>query len=257
MLNFKNTTFLFVALLLALCAGYFFYTIPFWIIIVCLLLYTIILFYGSYYIGSGFYIKAICRGNGNKREIAISFDDGPVQNYTLQIAEILKQHQTSAAFFCIGNRINGNENIIKHLQEEGHIIGNHSYSHAFWFDLYSKKQMQHDLQKMDMAVKDVIGVKPKLFRPPYGVTTPNLASAIKNGGYTTVGWSIRSYDTVIADENKLFNKLTAALKPGSVVLFHDTGKTTLAVLPKFIQHVKNNGYTITRLDKMFNLTPYE
>ena len=97
---------------------------------------------------------------------------------------------------------------------------------------------------------------PKLFRPPYGVTNPNVKKAIINGGYTPVGWSVRSMDTVIKDENKLLKKINTAIKPGAVFLFHDTSKTTVGVLPKFMQEVKKRGYHIVPLDKLLALTAY-
>lgn len=122
--------------------------------------------------------------------------------------------------------------------------------------MYTAKKMQEDLQQMDLEMEKVTGLKPKLFRPPYGVTNPNLVKAIKNGGYTPVGWSVRSMDTVIKDEKKLLGKISSGIKPGAVFLFHDTSITTAAVLPKFIQEVKNKGYHIIPLDKLLALQPY-
>ena len=90
--------------------------------------------------GSNFFIKIVCSAKTDKKEIAISFDDGPAANYTPEILQILKQENIKATFFCIGNRIAGNENILKQIKEEGHIIGNHSYSHHFWFDMYLIKK---------------------------------------------------------------------------------------------------------------------
>jgi peptidoglycan/xylan/chitin deacetylase (PgdA/CDA1 family) len=122
--------------------------------------------------------------------------------------------------------------------------------------MFSSKKMLDDLKKMDLEVEKVTGMRPKLFRPPYGVTNPNLKKAIIKGGYTPVGWSVRSLDTVIKDEGKLLSKIKGALKPGAVFLFHDRSKTTLNVLPEFIKEVKNSGYRIIPLDKLLHLTPY-
>ena len=220
------------------------------------IVYSLIVFWGCYYVGSNFFIKVICKANTNKKEIAISFDDGPAANYTKEILEVLNTENVKATFFCIGNRIAGNENILQQIHTQGHLIGNHSYSHHFWFDMYSAKKMQEDMEQMDTEMKRVIGLKPKLFRPPYGVTNPNLAKAIIKGGYTPVGWSVRSMDTVIKDENILLNKINAGIKPGAVFLFHDTSKTSLGVLPNFIQEVKKRGYNIIPLDKLLALQSY-
>jgi peptidoglycan/xylan/chitin deacetylase (PgdA/CDA1 family) len=148
------------------------------------------------------------------------------------------------------------ENIVRQVIDEGHIIGNHSYSHSFWFDMLSGKKMLADLQQMDKEMERVTGLKPKLFRPPYGVTNPNVKKAIIHGHYTPIGWSVRSMDTVIKDEKKLLDKINNALAPGAVFLFHDTSVTTLKILPGFIQEVKNRGYHIVPLDKLLALKAY-
>jgi peptidoglycan-N-acetylglucosamine deacetylase len=256
MLNFRNTNIFVAALLLMLVILNHFYFVPAFVYFIVLLIYSLTLFYGSYFIHSNFYIKTLCSAQTNKKEIAISFDDGPAANYTQEILQVLKNENVPAAFFCIGNHIAGNEKILQQINEEGHVIGNHSYSHHFWFDLFSSKKMLNDMALMNEITKETIGLTPKLFRPPYGVTNPNLKNAIIKGNYIPVGWNIRSMDTVTNNEEKLLKKITSALKPGAIILFHDTSKTTLAVLPAFIHYVKANGYEITRLDKMLNLNAY-
>ena len=256
MLNFRNTNIFFIALLAILIGVHVQYGLPIFAYCLLLIAYSLIVFWGCYNVGSDFFINIVCKATTDKKEIAISFDDGPVENYTKQILAILNSENIKATFFCIGNRIAGNEAILKQVQAEGHIIGNHSYSHHFWFDMYSAKKMQDDLQQMDAEMERVTGLKPKLFRPPYGVTNPNLAKAIRNGGYTPVGWSLRSMDTVIMDGKKLLAKVNEGIKPGAVFLFHDTSKTTLSVLPEFIQEVKKRGYNIIPLDKLLALQPY-
>lgn len=256
MLNFRNTNIFFIVLLVVLIGLHVKYGLPVYIYPLVLVVYTLIVFYGCYYVGSNFFIKIICSANTNQKEIAISFDDGPATNHTPEILQLLKLDKIKATFFCIGNRIAGNETILNQIKEDGHIIGNHSHSHHFWFDMFTSKKMLNDLQLMDAELKRVTGLQPKLFRPPYGVTNPNLKKAIVQGNYTPVGWSVRSMDTVIKDEKKLLDKISKSLKPGAVFLFHDTSATTLKVLPSFIKEVKNRGYNIVPLDKLLHLTPY-
>lgn len=256
MLNFNNINIIFIALLIALIGYHFFYGLPWYVFVLLLLFYLSLLFYGSYNVRSNFYIKTVSSADTSKMQIAISFDDGPSTTYTPEILEILKHHKVQAAFFCIGKKIAENEALLKRVYEEGHIIGNHSYSHDLWFDLFSAGKMMEDLQKMSRVMKKVIGVEPRLFRPPYGVTNPNLKKAIRKGKFIPVGWSVRSMDTVIKDAGKLLEKVTRSLKPGAIVLFHDTSKSTLDMLPTFIEHARQKGYSIIRLDKLLNLEPY-
>ena len=256
MLNFKNSNIIFGILFLASLIGtlFFHFSIAWGFII--LFLYSLVLFYGSYFIQAGFYLKSICSLATDKKIIALSFDDGPLENYTPAILNILKENRVQASFFCIGNRINGKEDLVKRTQAEGHIIGNHSYSHHFWFDLFSSEKMLNDMRMMDEKTKQSIGLTPTLFRPPYGVTNPNLKKAIINGNYTSIGWSIRSMDTVITDKNKLLEKIKKSIKPGAILLLHDSSATTVSILAELIAHIKSSGYEIQRLDKMLGINAY-
>jgi peptidoglycan/xylan/chitin deacetylase (PgdA/CDA1 family) len=247
---------LFISLVLLSLAAQMVFSVPVYFYIILVGVYSLILFYGCYYVGSKFFIPIICSVKTDKKVIALSFDDGPVAENTLQILQLLKDSNAKAAFFCIGSRIAGNEAILKQAYDEGHLISNHTFSHHFWFDMFSAKKMLADMRMMDQAMNNVIGKAPKLFRPPYGVTNPNLKKAIIQGNYIPVGWSMRSMDTVIKDEEKLLNKVISKIKPGAVFLFHDTSNTTIAMMPALIKHIQANGYEIIRLDKMLNLQAY-
>ncbi len=222
-----------------------------------LLIYVSVLFCGSYFIQWGFFMKSICSAKTNEKTIALSFDDGPSGTKTAQILDILKENEVEAAFFCIGKNMTGNEELLKRISEEGHIIGNHSYSHHRFFDLFSSRKMLTDIQRMSRTCLDKTGFSPRFFRPPYGVTNPNLKKAVLRGGFISIGWSIRTYDTVIRDEERLLNKILTALKPGAILLLHDTIETTVQVLPRLLKAIHDKGYRVIRLDKMINLNPYD
>ena len=257
MLNFRNINIFFVFLLAVLISVHIQSGLPYYVYLLLLITWSLIIFWGCISINSGFFTAVICGANTEKKEISISFDDGPAENYTREILKILKDEDIKAAFFCIGNRIAGNETILQEIDAEGHIIGNHSYSHHFWFDMFSAKRMLNDLKKMDEAMFKAVGYTTSLFRPPYGVMNPNLRKAIVRGQYIPIGWSVRSMDTVSKDEERLLSKLCARIEPGDIFLFHDTCKITLDVLPKFIREVKKRGYNIMPLDKLLDLQRYE
>ncbi|MBG9376662.1 polysaccharide deacetylase family protein [Panacibacter sp. DH6] len=255
MLNFRNTNIVFVLLLVILAWLHISFGIPYWYFVAALLVYSLILFWGCYYVGSNFFIDITCKGTTEKKEVAITFDDGPAQNHTADILAILAKNNIHAAFFCIGHHVEKNESLLEQVHLQGHIVGNHSYSHAHLFDLFPARKMYADLAAMDTATLKAIGVKPRLFRPPYGVTNPTVRKAIINGNYIPVGWSIRSLDTVITDKQKLLGRV-AGVKPGDIILFHDTSKTTVDILQTFIDHVHRSGFTFVRLDKLLNVEPY-
>jgi peptidoglycan/xylan/chitin deacetylase (PgdA/CDA1 family) len=221
------------------------------------LIYCIVLFCGTYFIQWGFFLKSVCSAPVRDKKIAITFDDGPTGENTDRVLNLLKEHQMQAAFFCIGKKINDREAQLKRIVEDGHIIGNHSYSHHPLFGLFSPSGMLTDLKKMSAACKAITGLTPAFFRPPYGVTNPNLRSAIIRCGVISVGWSIRSYDTVIHNENRLLTKILSSLKPGAILLLHDTQETTVRILPRLLKGIEERGYQVIRLDKLINLSPYE
>jgi len=256
MLNFRNTNIIFLLLVFLLLALKTATLIPAWYFVLLFAGYLAILSLGSYYVGSNFFMEVICSGAGPGKKIALTFDDGPAENYTPAIIDLLKKHQVHAAFFCIGKRICGNENIIQSLVENGHMVGNHSYSHSWFFDFFSRRKMLSDLKKMDEGLQKSTGKRPLFFRPPYGVTTPAMKQVMKTGKYTAIGWNVRSFDTVIKDENKLYKRVVSAIKPGAIILFHDTSETTLNILPALINYAVDNGYTFERLDKLLKREAY-
>ncbi len=200
-------------------------------------------------------MPVVCSAKTTERVVALTFDDGPAR-YTAAILDTLKQHNVSAAFFCIGKNIPGNEPLLQRIVSEGHTIGNHSYSHHYWFDMFGSGKMLADMKQMDNEVARATGLKPLLFRPPYGVMNPNLARAIKKGGYKPVGWSIRSFDTRAKDKQMLLSRIIGQLKPGSVILLHDSMEITAAILPELIEQIKNKGYKIVPLNKLLNIDAY-
>lgn len=246
-----------VSLLVLLCLDKILaYDVSFWWYALPVLIFLPPTIHGAMNIGSGFFMKVICGAVTTEKVVALSFDDGPLPEYTPQILDILKEAEVPAAFFCIGKNISGNEHLLKRIYEEGHVIGNHTYSHHFWFDMKLPGDMLTDMQQMDALTVGATGLHPRLFRPPYGVTNPNLARAVKAGHYLPVGWNIRSLDTVAKDEAQLLNRILQQLKPGAVILLHDTCMITAGILPSLISAIRREGYRLERIDKMLNVRAY-
>jgi peptidoglycan/xylan/chitin deacetylase (PgdA/CDA1 family) len=218
--------------------------------------YQLFLIFGAIKIKSNFFVDSISEAITTKNEIALTFDDGPSDNNTNRILDILQQNNIQATFFCIGNRIETSLELIKRIDAENHLIGNHSYSHHFFFDLYSTEKMKAELFKTNDLVHKLIGKKMKFFRPPYGVTNPNLAKAIAELGLHSIGWNIRSMDTVVKVEQKLLSNIIPKLKPGSIVLLHDTAQITVENLQQLIDAIHAKGFKIVRLDKIINIEAY-
>jgi len=216
-----------------------------------------LLAYGSISIRSGFYTDVICSVDSREKVIALTFDDGPDEQVTPQVLDVLRNHKVQAVFFCVGSKILKNPGLIERMDNEGHVIGGHSYSHHFFFDLFPAKKMQEEMIKTEKLVQRVIRKKIRMFRPPYGVTNPTLARALRKMNYRVIGWSLKSKDTVIRDEQELLKRLTSKLGAAEIILLHDTKQHIVTVLDNFINFALHNSYRFERLDTLKGIEAYE
>ena len=205
------------------------------------------LFYASYSIKSQVYVKALCRIKTSEKVVYLTFDDGPDAEQTPQVLDVLKRNNATATFFCIGNRIAGNEQILKRIIDDGHTIGNHSFSHINSFPLFSRRRMIADIEQCQKAIESATGTAPTLFRPPFGVTNPTISKAVKNLNLKTIGWTIRTYDTNRCSNAKIARRISRQLRPGAIILLHDRLPQSAERLQMVIDTVKAAGYTIGNL----------
>jgi peptidoglycan/xylan/chitin deacetylase (PgdA/CDA1 family) len=257
MFTFKSTTFIFFLLLLLMnllvLTGF---SVHFAFYIILIASYITVSVVASFFICSGFHMKALCSRKTEQKVIALTYDDGPYRGNTDAILDVLKD-RAKATFFCIGSKIQGNESLLKRMHEEGHLVGTHSYSHSNWFDLYSAKKMTKELKQSEELIYGILGKKPLLFRPPYGVINPMLKRALGGFPYHIIGYSNRSLDTVTKDENRVIERLIRKLKPGDVVLLHDTAPYSATLLEKFLYRLAEKGFIVIGLDELFNILAYD
>lgn len=256
MLNFRNTSIVFILIIFGLMAYDSMYDLSAWYYFIAVFLFSLTIFFGSYFIQSGFFLKAYCAGDDNKGQIAITFDDGPHENTPI-ILDVLKKNNATASFFCIGNNITGRENIISRISGEGHVISNHSFSHHNLFDFFSVKKLRQDVSKTDDLIFQCTGKRNKLFRPPFGVTTPNIAQMVREMDYKVIGWNLRSYDTTIKDHGRLLKRILNGIKNGSVILLHDTTPGIEIVLQKILDHARKENLKVVSIEEMFQISAYE
>jgi peptidoglycan/xylan/chitin deacetylase (PgdA/CDA1 family) len=256
MLNFRNTIIFFFITFTVMLVADIILPVSGWLYVGIILALLGLLTWGSICIRSGFYLRSVCFGNRNSMAVTLTFDDGPDGMITPMILDILKENNVKATFFIVGNRAERYPEILKRIDSEGHIIGGHSYSHHFFFDLFSVEKMKHEMKRTSDIVFSATGKRIHLFRPPYGVTNPAIAKAIKAMHYLSIGWSLKSRDTVIRDDTLLLNRLISNLNQGDIVLFHDNKPWIVNLLKVFIPCLKERGYAIDRLDKFLNINAY-
>jgi peptidoglycan-N-acetylglucosamine deacetylase len=256
MLTYRTTLWVFIIIILIAVAVSIKVKGMFWIPMMLTMIYIALTVWGSANIRSGFFIRAICKGYDAGNKIALTFDDGPVAFGTENILDTLKEHNVQAAFFCIGNRMRQNPDLLRRIVDEGHLIGNHSYSHHVLFDLFPFRKIKNELSETNRAAEEITGLKLRYFRPPYGVTTPVLAKVIQSLGFNTIGWNVRSFDTVIRDRDKLLHKVTSSVRGGDIILLHDTSETTASSLKEMINTIREKGYSFVRLDQLIGEKAY-
>jgi peptidoglycan/xylan/chitin deacetylase (PgdA/CDA1 family) len=188
--------------------------------------------------------------------IAITFDDGPHPEFTPKAIELLKKYDAKATFFCIGKNAEKYPELVKNILSEGHVIGNHSYSHINNFGFLSLKKVHADIERSQEVFKRITNLKLQFFRPPFGVTNPNISKTIKKLKLKTFGWRVRSFDTIAKDPDKVYKKISTKIQKGDVILLHDSSQLSMEVLEKILHSLQNKNLESVTLERLFNLRAY-
>ncbi len=221
------------------------------VLIFLILAYSITLGWGVFDIGSQFFIPTFWRGE--KGTVSFTFDDGPDPEVTPKVLEVLREEGVKAAFFVIGRNAEKHPKLLKQIMDEGHVIGNHTYNHDY---VFSKAAAEKQVTEGQEAIEKIIGKKPAYFRPPFGVMTPEIASAIRKEKCTVIGWDIRSQDGRIRTKDATIKRISAHLEKSTVLLFHDTNPTTPDALREIIHLCRQNGMKIVSVPEQSGIEPY-
>jgi len=255
MLKHKHISIVFFLLIVLTITADYWFDVHAAIYFILVLIFLCFEAFGAALIQSGYHLKATCKFETTEKIICLTFDDGPCAN-TENVLNILKEYHAKATFFCIGKNIAGHEEIIKRIHQEGHLIASHSFEHNYWYDLKTTAAFEKDLLLNTKTIKNVIGEEPRYFRPPYGVTTPALARAVAKLKLDVIGWNIRSLDTKIKNQKKLLSRIVKQIRPGSIVLLHDTMPDSNVVLRELLIYLKNENYQSVRIDAMMKTEAY-
>lgn len=220
---------------------------------------TVFMVWASASIRSGVYVRAFCREKTDRKVVYLTFDDGPHPPETERVLDVLRERGARATFFLIGSKVSGNEAVLRRMLEEGHALGLHTYSHAGTFPLLSFDKMLADVNEGKCAVESVAGKKISLFRPPFGVTNPTIAKVIRTLGLQTVGWDVRSFDTMFCKSSEhsckqsghdwyvpVVERIMKQVSPGSVILLHDRLDGASELLSLLLDNLAASGYDFTR-----------
>tara|TARA_R110001592_G_scaffold79111_3_gene237013 strand:- start:3568 stop:4287 length:720 start_codon:yes stop_codon:yes gene_type:complete len=224
------------------------------VISLILFVYGVIIVLGSSFIQLNFFVNSLNKG---EKGISLTFDDGPDPELTPKILDLLAKEKLKATFFVIGNKLETNKELLLRIHNEGHAIGNHSFSHVKRLTLCSTLKLKEDIKQCSDLIYKITKQNTLLFRPPFGITNPRYKRVLFQLNLKSIGWSVRSLDTVITNKELLVKKVTNKITNGSIVLFHDTQQVTLDALPDIIHFCKNNGINIVPLPELINTQVYD
>lgn len=217
-----------------------------------LILYMLALVYGAASIRSQFFIPAFYRGKAGSRKIALTFDDGPFGERSEQILNLLKKHNSLASFFLIGKRVEEDKGTVKKMINDGHLVGNHSYSHSNFFPLYAKARIRDEVERTNELLEEAGAEPVRFFRPPFGVTNPRIAGGLKDSGLVVAGWSIRTFDTRNQEADRVLKKVLKRMNGGDIILLHETSEYILEILEQLLPAIREAGFTCVRLDDLLD-----
>ncbi len=185
----------------------------------------------------------------NKKSVAITFDDSPNKGKTTRLLEILNDNKAHATFFVVGNKINGNKDILRSMKSYGNEIGSHTYSHKSMKKM-TDEEIINDFNTMNDLYYNLFQENIKLVRPPYGSyknSTLNLIPA------SFILWSLDTNDWRYHNSDYLVNYVLDNIKDGDIILFHDSYNSTIEAVQKLLPLLYSKGYQVMSVSELFQV----
>lgn len=192
-----------------------------------------------------------------EKVVAITFDDGPNDDYTPQVLDLLKKYNAKATFFLVGERVTKYPDVVRREITEGHEVANHTYTHAR-LQYLSEEQIKSQLDRTHDAIIKAAQVEPVLFRPPFGYYSERSINAVHELGYLTVMWSWHqdTFDWQNPGVYRIVSNVLKDTKKGDIVLFHDHGgdrSQTIDALKQILPALQKQGYQFVTVSQLLQL----
>lgn len=181
-----------------------------------------------------------------KKKIALTFDDGPHPQYTLEMLDVLKERNVKATFFLLGEEVEKYPEIVKKIQEEGHLIGNHSYKHEQLSRL-TMKEACAQVNRTNKLIYDITGVYPSYLRPPFGDWHEKLDSEVN---MVEVLWDVDTLDWSSQNHTRIVNKVLKNVQENDIILMHDGYETSVTAAKEIIDTLEKQGYEFVTVDEI-------
>lgn len=195
----------------------------------------------------------ICEGDGSQRRVALTFDDGPDPRSTPALLDLLRAENVPATFFCIGRNVAAHPQIVARIANEGHLLGNHTYTHSNATNCFGLVRLTEEMTRTQSAVQTAAAASPGYFRPPMGLSNPRVFKAAAGLGLKVIGWTARGIDTRIRDSNRVVQRILRGARPGAIILLHDGNippERLLTTVKLLLARLREQGYQFARLDHL-------
>lgn len=183
------------------------------------------------------------------KALSISFDAAWGNEDTQQLIDILAKYNVQATFFIVGEWVDKYPESVKALSEAGHEVMGHSNDHAH-FNSLSTQEIINDINANNDKIEGVTGVRPTLFRCPYGEYDDHVINAVRSMGIEPIQWDVDSLDWKDLSANEIAQRVTSKVQPGSIVLFHNAALHTPEALPSIIETLLQEGYTFLPISQL-------
>lgn len=197
--------------------------------------------------------RCLTNGDRDRRQVALTFDDGPLPPYTGRILDILDRYGIPATFFCVGMLADAYPEGVAEIRQRGHELGNHTWSHPFLPEL-TRSQVVEQVQRAGEAIARAAGGDlPTLVRPPYGGRSPQVLRWLAELDATVVLWDVLGFDWALPGEGRISQSVLDSVRPGSVVLLHDGGgdrRQTVDALPAILEGLLTRGFSFVTVDSL-------
>ncbi len=185
----------------------------------------------------------------DQKKIAVTFDAAWGAQDTEELLEILDKYNAKATVFCLGQWVKDNPEEVKMFYDNGHEIGNHSYSHPA-FSKISREEIRKEITDCNEIIKEVTGEYPALLRAPSGDYDNKSIEACESMGMKMIQWDADSVDYKGISVNEIYERIIKNTENGSILLFHNGVENTPAALEKILEALKNDGYEFVTVSQL-------
>ena len=179
------------------------------------------------------------------KRVFLTFDDGP-SPVTSKILDILKQENVKATFFILGSNVDSRKDVVKRMYEEGHLIGNHTYTHCNLSKLETG-EAKKELEQTDTVIEKITGKQPVFVRAPYG-ELPVDSEQDLNRIY--IGWTVDPLDWMTEDAGAVVKTVVEEINPGDVILLHDCYPSSVQAAIRIVDLLQGKGYEFVTVDHL-------